>query len=308
MHLLADLVGDGVVSDNDREGAEEALQSYNDMITIDLISHGVRNTGKLSDQKTVIEFRENARDRLAYWLSNRLDQLAFNTLAGVSYSFNTDGSPRASTAFSSLAFAADVTAPTANRHRRWDGTAQALVAGNTGAITAADTLNYKALVDINIFAKTQYIKPLVVAGKEYYTVFMRPEVLGQLKKDADFQRAIVTGIERGKDNPFFTGGTVTVDGLVIHEHRLVYNTKGAAPGSKWGAGGNVDGTRMLVCGPQALGMADLGAPEWNEKTFNYGASQGLNVDKMIGFLKPKFYSNYSKTVEDFGVLAVDLAV
>ncbi len=40
MHLLADLVDDGVVGDDEREGLEEEMKSYNDKITIDLISHG----------------------------------------------------------------------------------------------------------------------------------------------------------------------------------------------------------------------------------------------------------------------------
>lgn len=65
---------------------------------------------------------------------------------------------------------------------------------------------------------------------------------------------------------------------------------------------------MLVCGSQALGMADLGAPEWAEKFFEYDSSPGINIDKMFGFLKPKFYSIYDKSVEDFGVLAIDHAV
>lgn len=165
------------------------------------------------------------------------------------------------------------------------------------------------MVDINTYAKTNYIKPLVSGGKEYFVVFIRPEGLAQLKKDADYQRAIITGQDRGKDNPFFTGGVVTVDGLVLHEHRLVYNTKGATSGvDKWGAGSAIDGSRMLVCGAQALGFADLGAPEWSEKYFEYDSSPGINIDKMFGFLKPKFYSIYNKSVEDFGVLAVDHAI
>lgn len=307
MHLLADLVDDGIVGDNEREGNEEAMQSYSETITIDLISHGVRNKGKLADQKTVISFREHARDRLAYWLANRIDQLAFLTLSGVSYAFNTDGSARSSGAFATLAFAADVSAPTTGRHRRWDA-ASGLVVGDTTAVAADDTLTYDAIVDIVTYAKTTYLKPIIAGGKEYYVAFVRPEALAQLKKDPDYQNAVVNALPRGEKNPFFTGGTVTVDGLVLHEHRLVYNTKGAASGSKWGAGSAIDGARMLVCGTQALGIADLGAPEWNEKSFNYGASQGINVDKMFGLLKPKFQNSYLNAVEDFGVLAVDHAI
>jgi N4-gp56 family major capsid protein len=284
------------------------MKTYNDKVTIDLISHGVRQKGKLAEQKTVVGFRENAKDRLSFWLSNRMDQLAFLTLSGISYAFNNDGSARSSGAFASLAFASDVSAPTTNRHRRWDGVNSALIAGNTAGMLGTDLLTYKAIVDITVYAKTHYIKPLMVGGKEYYVAFVRPEALAQLKKDADYQRAVVTGMERGKENPFFTGGVVTVDGIVFHEHRLVYNTLGATSGSKWGASGTIDGARMLVCGSQALGFADLGAPEWSEKFFNYDSSPGINVDKMFGFLKPKFYSIYDRSVEDFGVLCVDHAI
>ena len=312
MHLLADLVDDGIVGDDEREGNEEEMKSYNDKITIDLISHGVRQKGKLAEQKTVIAFRENARDRLSYWLANRMDQLAFLTMSGIGYDKNNDGSPRSSGAFSTLAFAADVAAPTANRHLRVHGDATgylSLQPGDTSLVDSFGTLTYKAIVDICVHAKTHYIKPLNEGGKEYYIAFVRPEALAQLKKDPDYQRAITTAEQRSSKNPWFTGGIVTVDGIVFHEHRLVYNTLGATSGvDKWGAGSDVDGSRILICGPQSLGMADLGSPEWSEKWFNYDSSPGVNIDKMFGFLKPKFYSIYDQSVEDFGVLAVDHAI
>lgn len=236
-----------------------------------------------------------------------MDQLAFLTLSGVSYANTNDGATRTSSAFSNLAFASDVSAPTTNRHRRWDASS-GLVAGDTTAVAANDTLTYDSIVDIMTYCKTNYIKPLMAGGKEYYVAFVRPEAIAQLKKDSDYLNAIVNAQVRGNSNPFFTGGTVTVDGLILHEHRLVYNTTGAASGSKWGAGSAIDGSRMLVCGAQALGFADLGAPEWAEKWFQYNSSPGINVDKMFGFLKPKFYSIYNQSVEDFGVLAVDHAI
>ena len=73
----------------------------------------------------------------------------------------------------------------------------------------------------------------------------------------------------------------------------------------WGSGGTVNGTRTLLCGAQALGMCDLGAPDWVEKEFQYDSQQGINIDKMLGLLKPKFYSNYDDSIEDFGVVGVD---
>lgn len=303
MQLVADLVGDGVIGDNEREGNEEALQSYTQLINIDLITHSVRNKGKLADQKTVINFREMGRDRLAYWLANRVDQLALLTLSGISYAYMNDGSLRVNSPFPNLAFAADVTAPSSKRALMWNGTA--LVASSTASITNAYVPSYKMIVDAVAYAKSHYVKPLMAGGKEYYVMFVQPGTLAALKKDADYQRAVTNlALKSGEDSPFFTGGTVTIDGVVIHEHRLVYNTKGLAAGSKWG-GGAVDGTRTLLCGSQALGMADIGVPEWNEKLFQYGSQQGINVDKMLGLVKPKFYSIYDKSVEDFGVITID---
>lgn len=306
MHLLADLVEDGIVGDDEREGNEEAMQTYTDEIQIDLISHGVRNKGKMADQKSVVVFREHARDRLSYWLSNRVDQLAFLTLSGIAYTYKNDGSSRSSSAFANLAFAADVTAPTSNRHRRWDST-NGLSAGDTTAVDATDLPEYAMIVDLISYAKDHYVKGLNAGGKEYFVMFVKPGTLGELKKDADYQRAVTNlALKSGTDSPWFTGGQVTIDGVVFHEHRLVFSTKGASSGSKWGAASAIDGTRSLLCGAQALGMADLGPAEWNEKTFQYGSSQGINVDKMFGFLKPRYTSIYdSSTVQDFGVIACD---
>lgn len=92
IQLVADLIGDGVAGDNEREGNEEAMDSHSQIIQLDQISHGVKNKGKMADQRTVINFREQGRDKLAYWLANRVDQLAFLTLSGISYQFNNDGS------------------------------------------------------------------------------------------------------------------------------------------------------------------------------------------------------------------------
>ncbi|WP_447593534.1 N4-gp56 family major capsid protein [Aquipseudomonas campi] len=304
MQLVADLVEDGVIGDDEREGNEEEMQNFEVELSIDLISHQVKNKGKMADQKTVINFREQARDRLAYWLANRIDQLVFLTLSGISYAFYNNGKPRVGSPFPSLSFAADVSAPSSKRHLMWNGTN--LVTSSTASIASTFTASYKMIVDAVAYAKDHYIKPLMAGGKEYYVILVKPGTLAQLKKDADYQRAVVALAQKdGQKSPWFTGGTVTIDGAVIHEHRLVYSTTGAAPGSKWGAGGNVDGTRTLLCGAQALGMADLGVPEWVEKKFDYDSKVGISVDKMFGLLKPNFYSIYDESVEDFGVLAID---
>ena len=166
IQLVADLVEDGVIGDNEREGNEEAMQAFSQIITLDLITHSVRNKGKLAEQRSVIKFRETGRNRLAYWLANRIDQLAFLSLSGISYAFQNNGAPRVNSPFPGLAFAADVTAPSAKRSLMWDGTS--LAVSNTGSITSGYVLSYKMIVDLIAYAKEHYVKPLMDGGKEYY--------------------------------------------------------------------------------------------------------------------------------------------
>jgi len=301
MFLVADLVGDGVVGDNEREGMEEDMQSYEQIITIDLISHGVKNKGKMSEQKTVIKFREHGKDKLSYWLANRLDQLAFLTMSGIGYDKMCNGATRISTAFNTLAFASQVSPPSSKRSLMWNGTN--LLPSVTGSVANTFLPSYKMITNLVAYAKDHYIKPLMSGGKEYYVLLVKPGTLASLKNDADYKNAVINAAPSGKDNPFFSGATVTLDGVVIHEHNLVYSTTGTA--TKWGAGSLIEGTRSLFCGAQALGMADIGTPEWDEKTFQYNSQTGINVDKMFGFLKPKFHSIYDGSEQDFGLIAVD---
>lgn len=304
MQLVADLVEDGTIGDSQREGMEEAMNSYWQEITIDLLAHQVKNKGKLAEQKTVIKFREMARNRLAYWLANRIDQLVFLTLAGVGYEYMNNGAPRKpNSPLKNLAFAEGNRPLTAKRHLMWDGSN--LTASDTTQIDSSFVINYRMIVDLLAYAKVHYLKGMQEGGREYFGLLLRPESLAQLKKDPDYIRAIQNAMPRGVTNPFFTGATVTVDGAVIHEHRLVYNNSGAASGSRWGAGSAIKGTRTMLCGAQSLGMADLGPPDWVEKDFDYESKQGISVDKMFGLLKPEFYSIYDESVETFGCIGVD---
>lgn len=310
MFLVAELVGRGVANDNEREGNEEALQSFELDINMGLISHQVKNKGKLSDQQHVINFRETARDRLKYWLSNAVDTMAFLTLSGISYDYNLDGSvyvPNVGeNSWKELSFSDDISPPTTGRHFYFDGTD--LQPGNTGAITSACLPKYGMLVDLRAYAKISHLKPIKMGGKDYYIYLCDPRTLAALKKDSDFLTAVTNAGPRGtSSNPFFTGAIFTVDGLVLMEHEKCYNTKGAASGAKWGAGGVVDGTRSLVLGSQSLGFVDVGSPDWVEKGFDYDSKQGISTDKFLGFRKPKFDNQYTGNAdEDFGVIAVDL--
>lgn len=306
MNLVADLVGDGIVGDNMREGFEEELKAYWEEIDIDLISNAVRSKGKVADQKSVIMFRREARDKLSNWLAQRIDELAILTLSGIAYTYNTNGSLRRSSAFSDLAFASSVSAPSAKRYLVWDGSN--LVHGDNSTMTSAGVPKYKMVVDAIAYAKDHHIRPVISGGKEYFVLMVKPGTLAAMKMDPLWQNAITRAGSPGDTNPWFTGATITVDGAVIQESNKVFSTKGAASGAKWGAGGVVDGSRSLLLGAQALGFADINQANgeaWAEEAFNYSTQKGISLDRFIGFKKPRFYSVYDESVEDFGVLAID---
>lgn len=308
--LLADLEGDGVVGDNQLEGNEEALASFDQVIRIDQMRHANRHEGRMADQKSVVRFRNNSRDALAYWLADRLDQLAFLTLSGVSYAMKNNGIPRVGSYFNMLEFAADVSAPTAQRRFRWNQSSKTLESsGATSSLAAADKPTWQLFVDMKAKLKDEHMRPIRGSnGSEMYHVFMTPQAMARLKLDPDYMANLRSAEKRGAANPLFTGSSVEVDGLMLHEFRHVYNTSGAASGSKWGGSGTVEGCQMLFCGAQAMAMADIGDSTWVEKGFDYDNQQGISVAKIVGFLKPKFQNIYSgNTVQDFGVASVYVA-
>ncbi len=310
--LLADLQGDGVVGDRTLEGNEEAMQTFDQVIRIDQMRHANRHEGRMADQKSIVEFRKNSRDLLAYWLSERIDQLAFLTLAGISYAYKPNGAARVGSDFPFLEFAADVSAPTTLRRLRWDGTSSTKTLVSSAAsssVAATDTPSYEMIVQLKAYAKDQFVRPVGGGdGDETYHLFMTPQAIAKLKMESNYIQAMRYAQPRDDSNPIFTGSVAKIDGVVIHEYRNVPNTAGAASGSKYGGSGTVEGCQALFCGAQALGMADIGNPEWVEEGFDYENQQGISVSKILGFLKPKFNSIYAgNTTQDFGVISCYVA-
>jgi N4-gp56 family major capsid protein len=320
--LLADMTGDGITGDNTLEGNEEALRAFDITIELDQLRFANRMAGRLTDQKTVVNFREQSRDALAYAIADRCDQLAFLTLSGVAYTHKNNGALRTTSSSAGhelvdLEFASDVSAPTSDRHRRWDAT-NGVVAGDVTATVAGDTINYRCIVELKAYAKDNYIRGIRGAGnEETFHMFVTPQQMADLKLDSDFLANVRNAGVRGSSNSLFSGSSsLMVDGVMIHEFRHVFNTAGATSGSssnagaagyKWGAGANINGARALFCGAQALAMADIGLPEVVEDTFDYGNQSGISIGKIFGLRKPKYNSDISGNVQDFGVIALDTA-
>ena len=316
--LLADLVGDGVAGDRQLEGNEEAMQTFDKVIRIDQLRHATRHLGRMADQKSVVEFRRNAKDVLSYWQADRHDQLAFLTMSGVQYGVHNNGAPRVGSDFVNLEYAADVQTLSDYRRLRWNKTSGTLDTGaSTSSVTVADTPCWEMFIQLKAYAKTHKIRGVKVGGEETYHAFLSPLAMAKLKLDETYMKNLRHAQQKGDGNPLFGGNSVKIDNLYIHEYEHVFNTsgasgavlipKGGALHSKWGGTGDVDGCQVLFCGAQAMGFADIGNPYWDEEGYDYSNSQGIAVGKISGFLNPRFMSPVTGSEENHGMLSCYVA-
>lgn len=299
-HLIPDVGGDGVVDDAVLEGNEQSMTVSAKTIKISQLRQAIRNKGKMSEQKTVVRFRETARDQLGNWFSQKMDELAFLTVSGVAYTKYLNGATRPLTSqLNSLAFASDVTAPSTNRIMA------AGTATSSSTITAADMMDWDTIVKACATAERKRIKPVRYNGKSKYVIVMSTECGRDLKSSNDYMTNVGRAADRGSANPLFKGMFAEVDNAILFSHPKVYNTLGASSGSRFGSGGTVHGAENLLLGAQALAFAKIEDMAWEEEPKDYKNSDGIAVGGQFGFQKPVFTSIYdSDASEDFGAIAI----
>lgn len=301
IQLVADMRGDGVVGDNQLSNNEEALINDSQTIQLDQLRNGVKSKGRLSEQSTVITFRKQAKSKLSFWVADKMDELCFLTVAGRAYTLTPQGATRGVSQLPSLSYAADVVAPSTNR------VMYAGVATSTATLAATDKMSWDLLVRASALAQRKQIKPIMARGKPYYAVVLSTEQLRDLKRDGQYQTITSKAGPRGDNNPLFNNAVADVDGLVIYAHQKTASTLQTTSGSKYGAGGTIDGAEATLMGVQALGLATIGDPVWEEADQNdYKNQPGIGVGRIFGLLKPQFkYPNqFENTREDFGVLSI----
>ena len=213
-----------------------------------------------------------------------------------------------------LEFSSGVSAPTGDRHRRVNG--NDLAAGDTTAVAATDVLKYRHIVDPKPM-QDNYIRGSVLQETRGVPFICNafPDIDLNLTQTS-WLTLDKLQLEDLRTSHSSGTSSLMVDGVMVHEFRHVYNTSGAtsgtssnagAAGYKWGANADVTGARALFCGAQSLAMADIGLPEIVEDTFDYENQAGISIGKIFGLRKPKYNSDHSGSVQDFGVIALDTA-
>lgn len=311
--MVNDSTGDGVVGDNQLKGNEEALRTTDCVITIDQWRHAHKSGGRMGEQKSIVKFRGAAKDNLSNTAARVVDEIAFQCMSGISLDYRPNLSLRVGSQLPLLAYAPQITAPSSRRHVRWVNSTKTLAAGDTTQVVAADKPSWEMLVDLKARAINEFIRPMRHEdGIESYNVFMCPTGIAALKKDPAFLDAQKNAAARGEGNMIFKGTKhggmkgIYIDGLNILEYRNVINTQGTT--TKWGAGTNVEGQRVLLCGAQALAFADIGNAYWDEEKDDFGNAAAIAIGKIFGFLKPNLFNTNSQSQQDYGVLVCDTAI
>jgi N4-gp56 family major capsid protein len=294
------LAGDGQQGDATLEGTEEALSTYNDTFLINQLRHAVRSGGQMSEQRVPFSVRDEAKDGLQDWWTERLEITLANQLTG----YTTQSDTRYTGHNAAIA-------PTAGFRILCGGTAIAA----EGSLSATTTHAIK-LVDLDravAIAKTaqvsggttyQRIRPLMVDGKPHYVCFLHPWQILQLRRDSstagnffDIQKAAIQG-GHYSDNPIVTGGNFVYNNVIVHEWSYLPNIV-TAPAS----GAVTDYRRGVFCGAQAacIGFGQANGPTkmtWKEELFDYENQLGVAAGMIYGVKKTQFNS------VDFGTIVL----
>jgi len=306
--IVARLSGDGVTGDDELEGNEEAMLSYDENVAIDQLRNAVRLKGKLDNQKVVYDQIKSARENLRIWLKEMLIRQFFLKAGGVTNTtiVDTNGVVVGGRALWSntpdYIPDADEAAGTGNRYYCVERT-------GTDAIAAADILTLDAITDVYTMARlaSPQIQPLDIDGESIYVMFVHPYSARDLRKSADWKTAQENAKVRSDKNPVFRAALGMWSNVLLLENEFVpwldvsvagNSFRGAAVGTDCA----VDTARNLLCGRQAVLMAQASSDETLVvEQFDYKNKDGVAVSFIGGMQKAMFNS------KEFGVIAVDAA-
>jgi N4-gp56 family major capsid protein len=283
--IRSQLKGAGVKGDNTLEGNEESLETFYQDVMIDQLRHAVRSRGKMSEQRVPFSVREEGKDGLSDWWSDRIDTWFFNQLTGNTavtddryYGFNTPVAPDAD----------HVT------YGPSGSTSEGSLSDSTVArmnLTFIDTAREKAKLAKNA------LRPIKMGGKSYFAMFLHSYQVTDLRKNtaagqwADLQKAAIQGGQTN-DNPIWTGALGEYNGVILHESTRIP----ASPS-------NASVRRAVLCGAQAASIAfgrgyGKNTFSWKEELFDYDNQLGVAAGCQAGMVKTRFDNS------DYGTVVV----
>ena len=307
--LVARLNGFGVTGDDELEGNEESMNSFAEQVAIDQIRNAVRLKGKLDAQKVIYDQIKSARENLRKWMKEFLAQQLFLKLGGVTNTTLVDVNGRVVGTRALWSNTPDFI-PDADEAY----TGSRLRYMNAGGVTTASlTSAHKMTLDVVTDAVTMAtladpkIQRISGDGEDFYVMYLHPLSARDIRKSSDWKTAQENARERAESNPVFRGALGFWSNCLLLENEFVpwldvsvagNSFRGASTGTDCA----VDTARNLLCGRQAVLIAEASNPEaLVVEQFDYKNKDGVAGSFIGGCQKPLFNS------KEFGVIAVDAA-
>lgn len=300
--LLNKLTNDPVLGNSTLEGNEEDLSSRSFELSVDLRRNAVK-VPKMEQQRSAIDLREGARSALKVW---SMEDLRNGVIASM---YSIDG-----VAFGSTTAANRNTWVTNNAGRVLFGaaasnysttfaTAMATLDTNNDRPTLATLrLAKRRALNAGFVAGIPKVRPIEVSGgKRVLVAFCHPLVFRDIS--AALEQSNRDAMQRGMDNPIFTGADVYYDGIVYKEIDDMPLLAANATIGGVAVGNTVQASPMFLCGAQAVGVAYAQRSKTVTETFDYGAKYGVAVEEIRGIGKMRYGTGTGDTDTpcDYGV-------
>lgn len=301
--LLMRMRGGVTLGDNLIEGNEESFVFMQDQVVIDQVRKAGSAGGRMSRKRTLHDLRKYAKDLVAKYLGEWLDEGYFVYLTGdtAMTAINQDAK------FSGVGFAGNpIQAPDVD-HILYGGAAT-----SKASLTAADKMSVAFLERVAVKPTMMNavnpdvvrMSPIDIEGDETFIVLMSPFQAFQLRTETGdlswtkIQQTLATC--EGRNSPMVKGGLGKINNLVLHDHASVRRF------GDYGAGANVGAARALLLGAQA-GVVAYGSGgnntrmTWVEKLADADNLVNIYAGMIVGMKKTQFAG------KDFGVCALDTA-
>ena len=299
--LLMNLTGDGVAGDTNLQGQEEPLVMHRQTVTINQLRNGVVSDGRVTNQRTFINFQKEARTVLQKWGADVMDYWHTNQLAGISTGLVSNNKAGMQTP----------TAPstTTDNTRIIYGPSTFTTEASLSVSHTADKFFRVTMLDSAAAAAavaTPAIEPIQTANGPKHVAICHPHQIMDLRTYAatgvvswyDYNKAIIQGGSgRGKDligDPMAGALGEYNNTLIFSDHRIPL------------APGRTRVRRAIFMGAQAASLAfgadSAGAENlrfrYDEQEEDYKNRLGIDV-RLMGGLKKNVYNSI-----DHGVIVM----
>ena len=285
-NLRVKATGAGVKGDEELEGAEEGMTTYQETMIIDQLRHAFKTGGRMSEQRVTWEDRAEIKDLAVDWWSERLETTFFNLACG--YTVQTD-----------------------DRYAGLNGTPTApTTIFRPNSVAADESLGTSDYFDLNTLDKavnkakimSPQIRPVKTDGGEYYIAVLHPNQVRYLRDtESIWYGQMIAAMQGGAvaKNPLFSGALGASNGCVFYESN--YITNGVNSSSATTAVTNAKRAVLLGCSSICMAFGQeyaAGRFKWVERAIDYDNKLGVASGLIFGMLKPIFNS------VDYGIIVM----